>query len=411
MLKKKSESGGGNLLFGRYRVTGTAATAGFGTQWQGYDVVREAPVSIATLKKERKPVGKVRAIYTAQHIRADASAVMKISHPNVLELYDLLEDDEQYYAISDFTDFTPLNRNPAVLPRGGVGMLVDTLLSIINVFQYLGRSGMVGCGIRAANVYVSSTGELKVDNALAARFALMAAFPDVGSVAVRLLGGNFGAFAENETNAALDVAFVGEILATLLSLTHHKRGEPDADIVGAVLPQISDMVNGLDGSAVARKYSSIDALAADVGKLSEQVNISRKEQPAVSFRAGAGKRTLLPGEVLFREGDAPSGEAFILEKGLIQISKAGTNGREHYLDVSRPGDIIGEMALIDAKPRMATAKAVEPCTLAVITEPQFKAMLEKNDAVTARIIKVLMQRLRYQAGEIARLKSLLGVNK
>lgn len=75
------------------------------------------------------------------------------------------------------------------------------------------------------------------------------------------------------------------------------------------------------------------------------------------------------------------------------------------------GDILGEMALIDGQPRMATAKAIEPCTVVVINGIEFRRMLDKIDKVPKRLIDVLVRRLRYQSGEITRLKAVLGISK
>jgi CRP-like cAMP-binding protein len=69
------------------------------------------------------------------------------------------------------------------------------------------------------------------------------------------------------------------------------------------------------------------------------------------------------------------------------------------------------MALIDNQPRMATARATEATTVAVITAEQFRRMLEKSDPISRKLIGVLTNRIRYQSSEIARLKSILGVGK
>lgn len=69
--------------------------------------------------------------------------------------------------------------------------------------------------------------------------------------------------------------------------------------------------------------------------------------PELSFDDGA---------TIFREGD-PAGPVYLVERGIVRISKAKPGG-ETVLGEVGAGGIFGEMALIDASPRMATATAV-----------------------------------------------------
>jgi CRP/FNR family cyclic AMP-dependent transcriptional regulator len=71
--------------------------------------------------------------------------------------------------------------------------------------------------------------------------------------------------------------------------------------------------------------------------------------------AGGGVKTLKKGEILFREGD-PSDAMYVIKKGRIAITKAkGT--KEIVLAELVPGEMLGEMAFFDDKPRSAGAKA------------------------------------------------------
>ena len=63
------------------------------------------------------------------------------------------------------------------------------------------------------------------------------------------------------------------------------------------------------------------------------------------------------GEILFSEGDAGD-TAFLVAQGAVQVTRE-INGKETVLGEIGPGQILGEMALINNQPRMATAKAKE----------------------------------------------------
>jgi CRP-like cAMP-binding protein len=60
----------------------------------------------------------------------------------------------------------------------------------------------------------------------------------------------------------------------------------------------------------------------------------------------------------------------------------------------KPGDVFGEMALIENKPRSATAVATKASRMLVMNEPLFLAMIERNPDFARKMIQVLSERLR-----------------
>ena len=106
-------------------------------------------------------------------------------------------------------------------------------------------------------------------------------------------------------------------------------------------------------------------------------------------------RHLNAGDVLFHEGE-PGTEAYIVASGALRISRHNDDG-ETLLATARRGDLVGEMALIDGKPRSATVTAVEPTTLTVIPQDAFQKRLDRlarHDRVLRRLLDVLVERLR-----------------
>jgi len=73
--------------------------------------------------------------------------------------------------------------------------------------------------------------------------------------------------------------------------------------------------------------------------------------------APSGVRVLKKGDVLFREGD-PSDAMYVIKKGRIGILK-NKGSSEVTLAELVPGEMLGEMAFFDNKPRSASAKAVQ----------------------------------------------------
>src|SRR5688572_6082760 len=101
---------------------------------------------------------------------------------------------------------------------------------------------------------------------------------------------------------------------------------------------------------------------------------------------------LAGGEWLFREGDAGSG-AFVIETGVVEI----THVRGDIIEVLAqlgPGELVGEMALLDGRPRTASARALTVTRLRMVTADQLTARLAHADPTLRVLLKVLLERYR-----------------
>ncbi|GAB3729163.1 hypothetical protein GCM10028794_03340 [Silanimonas algicola] len=106
----------------------------------------------------------------------------------------------------------------------------------------------------------------------------------------------------------------------------------------------------------------------------------------------SGEIRLQPGEVLFREGDAPT-TAFILDAGQVEI-RATQRGQEVLLALLGPGAILGEMAVIDSAPRTATAVALTACRLIALDRAQIAERIAGADPVVRALLQGTLQRYR-----------------
>jgi EAL domain-containing protein (putative c-di-GMP-specific phosphodiesterase class I)/CRP-like cAMP-binding protein len=108
--------------------------------------------------------------------------------------------------------------------------------------------------------------------------------------------------------------------------------------------------------------------------------------------ASAYRIELNPGEVLFREGDAPS-TAFLIESGSLRIT-AQRNGSPVVLSDLGAGALVGEMAVLDDSPRSATATALAACVLTPIDRTQFAERLQTADPVVRALLLSQVSRYR-----------------
>ena len=101
----------------------------------------------------------------------------------------------------------------------------------------------------------------------------------------------------------------------------------------------------------------------------------------------------IPGStVLFQEGERGE-EMYIIQSGKVKISKR-IRGVEKTLATLEKGEFFGEMAILNDKPRSATAETLEPCEMLVIDRKTFDALIRGNVEIAVRFIKRLADRLR-----------------
>ena len=98
------------------------------------------------------------------------------------------------------------------------------------------------------------------------------------------------------------------------------------------------------------------------------------------------------GAVVVREGE-PGNRAYYIEAGRIRISRHGPSG-ETTLAVLGPGEVFGEMALVDNRPRSATAVCEEDSTLLAVPRHYLDEAMRRADPVLPLLLKVLIRRLR-----------------
>jgi CRP-like cAMP-binding protein len=102
-------------------------------------------------------------------------------------------------------------------------------------------------------------------------------------------------------------------------------------------------------------------------------------------------KTFPPGTVLFKEGETGR-EMFVIQAGKVKISKL-VRGEEQVLATLGAGEFFGEMAILNNKPRSATATVIEESKVLVIDPKTFEIMLKNNVEIAVRMIKKLSQRL------------------
>jgi CRP/FNR family cyclic AMP-dependent transcriptional regulator len=111
----------------------------------------------------------------------------------------------------------------------------------------------------------------------------------------------------------------------------------------------------------------------------------------------ARERTCRSGEVLVHQGEA-SGDLFTVIQGRLKVVSTAPEGDEVLLSVIGAGEVFGELALLDDKPRSATVCAVEHCRLLVVPRASFRPLLLRMPTLGLRLLQIM-------AGHVRRLSA------
>jgi EAL domain-containing protein (putative c-di-GMP-specific phosphodiesterase class I)/CRP-like cAMP-binding protein len=107
---------------------------------------------------------------------------------------------------------------------------------------------------------------------------------------------------------------------------------------------------------------------------------------------GLRRRRILAGEVIFEEG-AVGDYAYIIEEGEVEISTI-IEGRPVTLNVLTEGIMFGELALVDGRPRSASALAKTDVLLTIVTQEQVDMRIESADPILRMLLFVVMRYFR-----------------
>jgi len=107
----------------------------------------------------------------------------------------------------------------------------------------------------------------------------------------------------------------------------------------------------------------------------------------------ATTRKVRRGTTLFTKGDAGTQLIAVLS-GRVKIMVSSPDGREAVLNVVHEGEIFGEIALFDGRPRTAGAIAISDCELLSIDRRHFLPLVREQPDIAIRLIEILCVRLR-----------------
>jgi CRP/FNR family transcriptional regulator, cyclic AMP receptor protein len=117
------------------------------------------------------------------------------------------------------------------------------------------------------------------------------------------------------------------------------------------------------------------------------------EEETRTLHARGGTRRFRRGAVMLREGEEPT-RVLVLLEGRAKAITYTEEAREVVLGFMGPGELLGEVAVIEERPRSATVVALEPVTALALADRDFWNLLELHPRIWIVVHKTVIGRLR-----------------
>jgi CRP/FNR family cyclic AMP-dependent transcriptional regulator len=112
-------------------------------------------------------------------------------------------------------------------------------------------------------------------------------------------------------------------------------------------------------------------------------------------------RSFPKGVRVFHEGDT-SDACYIVRGGDLRVTREHPDGRAIALATLGPGDIFGELAMLDGEARSASVESLSDCELLALPAPDMRRLLAAAPETTVKLVVALTRRLREANERIAR---------
>lgn len=133
-------------------------------------------------------------------------------------------------------------------------------------------------------------------------------------------------------------------------------------------------------------------------KLADALDDSQRQRLEQTTRMEEVKR----GQRIYQPGDA-SEHLFLVKTGVIRVASVGPSNREVLLGFRHPGDLFGELALLDDSPRDHVAKAHEDSLICRLSRDVILRLARESPEVAFRILTIMGRRIRQFRGRIEQL--------
>lgn len=165
------------LLGGRYSVLDVIGEGGMATVYRARDTLLGRIVAIKVLRPQYASDAEFR-----ERFRREAQSAAALSHPNIVNVYDVGEDDGSNFIVMELVDGRPLSDIIASERRLSPEKAVDYGIGILDALEHAHANGVIHRDIKPHNILITRDGRVKVADFGIARAASASALTETGKV-------------------------------------------------------------------------------------------------------------------------------------------------------------------------------------------------------------------------------------
>ncbi|MBK7256044.1 MAG: serine/threonine protein kinase [Ignavibacteria bacterium] len=144
-------------IISNYRITDFIEEGGMGTIYKGSHIKLERAVAIKILHQNltSNPQFKERFLN-------EAKILAKLSHPNIINIYDFIEQDGQYYIVAEFVEGKPLDKLISGNQINSIELALQLFRQILSGIGYAHSNGVVHRDIKPSNIMIQPDNTVKI---------------------------------------------------------------------------------------------------------------------------------------------------------------------------------------------------------------------------------------------------------
>ncbi|MCP4167943.1 MAG: Crp/Fnr family transcriptional regulator [Chloroflexi bacterium] len=156
-----------------------------------------------------------------------------------------------------------------------------------------------------------------------------------------------------------------------------------------------------EGTVLSMDFSPRDKSMSDIVSLLARVPYFRSQAIEVieALAESSRRATFEARAAIFLEGNPVYG-LYIIEKGVVKISRTSKDGREYILHILYPGDTFNGVAAIDGGPNPATATAYSDVVVWCIRRPDLRRLANRYPALSWALVESISRRARHLLGVV-----------
>jgi len=145
---------------GKYEIRRELGRGAMGIVYEGYDPLIKRTVALKTIRADQ--LAGENAEMVIARFRREAQAAGRLSHPNIVSIYDFGEEDGVWYIAMEYVNGRELKDYFQANERFTTADIVRIMTQVLNALDYSHRQGVIHRDIKPANIIVLPDGSVKV---------------------------------------------------------------------------------------------------------------------------------------------------------------------------------------------------------------------------------------------------------